>query len=186
MPHWHQNGVGPGPSRPENGKMAAAFAISREMLARVAWYALLGTVVIFYLLSPGCSGPIAADVGVYSLAFAVALVAIRFIKHDLLKWSVKLAAYFAATYSIMVIEHGRLTLWYPSAPDIYLPLFVAIGLCYCCYLVCTFEQMPIVTMDYLLFGVVILTLFLSEPYRSQYRAHAIAAQGPAHVPAPSN
>jgi hypothetical protein len=36
--------------------------------------------------------------------------------------------------------------------------------------------MPIATMDYLLLGVVILTLFLPEPYRSQYRAHAIAAK----------
>jgi UDP-GlcNAc:undecaprenyl-phosphate/decaprenyl-phosphate GlcNAc-1-phosphate transferase len=176
LPHLRQKDVGPGPSLPEDGKVAAAVAVSREMLARVAWYALLVTVAIFYLLSPLLLRPIATDVGVYSLAFAVALVAIRCIKHDLLKLSVKLAAYFSATYTIMIIEHGRLTLWHPSAPDIYLPLFVAIGLCYCCYLVCTFEQMPIVTMDYLLLGVVILTLFLPEPYRSQYRVHAIAAR----------
>ena len=94
----------------------------------------------------------------------------------MLNLTVKIAAYFSATYYILVVEQSRALLWYPGAAGIYLPLFVLIGMCYCCYLVCTYDQIPTVTMDYLLLGVVILTLFLPEPYRSEYRVHAIAAE----------
>lgn len=173
---WSNGSLAHLPHLDEHGRLRGVFASLRAITARMSWYALLLIVLLYYLASPVLLRPLAWELGAYSLAFVALVIAVRYLKPSLLNLVVKIAAYFSATYYILVVEQSRALLWYPEAGRLYFPLFVAIGICYCCYLVCTYEQMPTVTMDYLLLGVVILTIFLPEPYRSEYRVHAIAAE----------
>lgn len=170
------NGGQSGPDRPTNGKATVIFGCSRELIARTAWYALVATLLVYYCLSPLLLRPLAVELGFYSLGFAAILIGLKFFKHDYLSLSVKVAAYFSAITYILSASYSSEALRYEQNSYLWLILFLAMGFSYCCYLVFAIEQMPTVTMDYLLLAVVILTSFLPAPLLTQYRVHTIAAK----------
>ena len=170
------NGKQSDPGTPTRGKVVALLERSRELIARVAWCALTTTLVMYYLLSPLLLRPLAVELGFYSLGFAAILVGFKFFKHNYLSLSVKVAAYFSAIYYILSASQNPAVLWTEHGSGILLLLFFVMGGCYCCYLVFALEQMPTVTMDYLLLALVVLTLFLPAPLLREYRVHTVAAK----------
>lgn len=164
------------PNRPTNGRAAVIWGCSRQLIARAAWYVLVATLLIYYFLSPLLLRPLAVELGFYSLAFIAILIGLKFFKHDYLNLSVKVAAYFSAITYILTAAHSSPTMWYEQNFYLWLILFLVMGCSYCCYLVFTLEQMPTVTMDYLLLAVVVLTSFLPAPLLAEYRVHSIAAK----------
>ncbi len=158
------------------GKATDIWRCSRQLIANTAWYVLVATLLIYYSLSPLLLRPLAVELGFYSLFFAAILIAIKYFKHDYLGLSVKVVAYFSAIAYILAATESSGTLQYAQNSGLWLLLFLAMGLSYCCCLIFALEQMPIVTMDYLLLAVVILTSFLPAPLLAEYRVHAIAAK----------
>ncbi len=167
------------PNHPEGTPGTKTIGIlhcSREMIARSSWYALGGTLLLYFSLSPLLLRPLAVELGFYSLAFTALLIAVKFFKHNWLSLAVKVAAYFSAISYILSTSQSPPAPWYAQDSGLWLILFLAMGLCYCSCLVFMLEQMPTVTMDYLLLAVVVLTSFLPAPLLAEYRLHTIAAK----------
>ena len=170
------NGGQNNPGSPPNGKAVVIFGCSRETIAHSSWYALAGTLLVYFFLSPLLVRPLVVELGFYSLGFMAILIAVKFFKHNCLSLSVKVAAYFSAISYILSTSQSPAGSWYAQNSGGWLILFLAMGVSYCCYLVFALEQMPTVTMDYLLLAVVVLTSFLPAPLLTEYRVHTIAAK----------
>ncbi len=153
--------------------------LSRTLVAETAWYGVVGTVSLFYLVSPFFVRKVPQDIGAISigfLIFLISLMATRF-RTPLLLPTVKIAAFFIAVCTIAAFEfqmgsEPRLTQVRPY----YNALFACMGACYFLSLVATLETMPLVTLDYLLLALVIFTFFLPRAYLEEFHVQSISAR----------
>jgi UDP-GlcNAc:undecaprenyl-phosphate GlcNAc-1-phosphate transferase len=155
----------------------SALVFSRSVISRVAWSFLVTALFAFLLAAPAWARPIAKDIGVYSIIFMILLILLRFFKPDVLVPMVKMAGYFIALYYIPLFElEGDRFLYKPIITGAYEVIFFIIGVSYVVYLITTLDKAPVVTMDYLLLGVVVLTFFFPNEYLNSLHLHKIAAK----------
>lgn len=86
----------------------------------------------------------------------------------------RIAAYFLAVYYIVLFDvaNKSIILWY-YCHRYSLIVYILLGLSYIAYLVTTYDDVPIVAMDYLLLAVVVMTFFLPVSLLTIYHVNTI-------------
>lgn len=148
---------------------------SRLVLSRLSWICLTGGLLVFYLYSPLLGRPVAKDIGLYSIGFVVAIILLRVIKKDVPGILLKIAAYFPAVYYIILFDLANedTLVWSHDKYNYYAIIFIVLGVSYIGYLITTYDEVPVVAMDYLLLAVVVLTYFLPVTILSKYHVNII-------------
>jgi UDP-GlcNAc:undecaprenyl-phosphate GlcNAc-1-phosphate transferase len=147
----------------------------RIMVSQVSWFSLIGALSIFYLFSPIWGRPIAKDVGAYSLIFSALVLGFKITRKNVPGVIFRLSAYFVALYYVVLFDLGKNQIaWNPTWVNTC--LFFLIGISYFCHLISTNDEIPIVTMDYLLLAVVVFTFFLPPALLQTYHVHTITAK----------
>jgi hypothetical protein len=151
--------------------------VSRPVLASGAWYMMVGSLAVFLVVTAAMLPEVAPDIGAVSLGFLVANTLAAFFLRRHRGFLLRMSAYFISTYLILAWEFQRDT--FPpflGSRIVYNALFGALGCGYFGYLFASLERIPLVTMDYLLLGVVLLTLFLPPGYLAAYHVHSVSAR----------
>ncbi len=152
--------------------------LTRDFISKVAWYALVASFLIFYAVTPFLARFANKDMGLFFIIFLLVIVLTGAIKPDFLSLVLRVAAYYVGLYYIIAIDNNSKTLlivnWIEWAVNV--GIFLIIGASYLCYILTTFERIPIVGTDYLLLGIVVLTYFLPEWQLEEFHVHRLATK----------
>lgn len=148
---------------------------SRLLVSKASWACLTGALLVFYFYSPFLGIPVAKDMGLYSLGFALVILLLRVIRKEVPGILLRLSAYFPAVYYIILFDfaNNHSGVWHYEELDYYFVIYILLGISYICYLLTTYDEIPVVAMDYLLLAVVILTFFLPVSLLTQYHINTI-------------
>jgi UDP-GlcNAc:undecaprenyl-phosphate GlcNAc-1-phosphate transferase len=146
----------------------------RLLISRAAWAGMTTALLVFYFYSPLLGRPIDKNMGVYSLGLAGIIFLIKIINKNIPDGIMRIAAYFLAVYYIVLFDIANKTiiLWY-YGHRYSMIIYILLGLSYIVYLITTYDDVPIVAMDYLLLAVVVMTFFLPVSLLTIYHVNTI-------------
>lgn len=179
--HQERNGRGRG-AKGQNGNGGSAMVngrvmiVTRDSLARASFWLLFASMWLLFLAAPLWGRPISPNIGFWALAFLLALAGARFFNISYIEALTKLAAYFIGCYYIVALSLAAAALWAPEKARLINMIFLGMGCAYCLHVITSTRHLPIVPLDYLLLGLVVLTCFLPRQTLELYHLHAIAAK----------
>ncbi|MGA1824620.1 MAG: glycosyltransferase family 4 protein [bacterium] len=145
--------------------------LSKKTACRVAWYGLIGGMLLFCLLSPFIMRPVSRDIGIICFVLILCILMMQKFTSRIIKVILRFSAYFISLFYISFLEFQL-----PPFRHIYNILFIGMGICYLFFLITTLEKIPFFPIDYLLLGMVIFTFFLPKTYPGLVHLNNIAAR----------
>jgi len=145
-------------------------------VSRSACYSLIFGLLLFYVAAPIMVHPAENDVRIPTLAFLAAAGLAKLRKSEYTDLFLKMAALYLGLYYVHQLDRGDVLIWDRANLGLFTAISMLIGASYCCYLVATFEKIPVAAMDYLLLAIVVLTFFLPNAYLRNFHIHRIAVE----------
>ncbi len=173
-----RNRVRNGITHGENAEPGYRGLFSRKFVSMAAWIALSASLVLFFVLSPVWMRPIPPVIGYYALGFMLVLAIVMMVRRDYFVPVAKMAGYFMTIYYVMAFDFDSYFQGFWGYRDkwLLLSVFLLMGAGYLGFLIASLEELPIITIDYLLLGLVALTFLLPDPIKAEFHVNTIAAK----------
>jgi hypothetical protein len=156
---------------------AWSLILSRKMMAKVTWFALLCILFLFYFASPLLIDSVPKSVGFFSIVMIVCLLLLKRFNISYISLFLTISFCSLGLYYILFTEYGQSSIYISFRyRHYYNILFFLLGMCYIGYLISTSERISFTTNDFLMLAVVIFLFFLPKDYPWTFHVRGIAVK----------